>query len=160
MVVPSIITDEKELRAIGQCSEVSAAEIGGLRAQLLYELEESGRRGCPGIGLAAPQIGIPKRMAIVKVTDDLEVTLVNCKIGAAFDLFIFDSEGCLSFPERYERTKRYREIYVIDNAVAPYNFIATDLFAVAVAHELDHLNGRLLPDLVVTKKSEKKKRRR
>jgi peptide deformylase len=124
--------------------------------QLERELERHTRLG---IGLAAPQIGIPKRIAIVKVSDDLKVTLVNCKIAAAFDSFIFDAEGCLSFPDRHERTQRYREIYVTDNAVEPHSFVATDLFAVAAQHELNHLDGVLLPDLAIVRKGRKKKRR-
>ncbi len=44
---------------------------------------------------------------------------------------------------------RYREVYVVDNLVEPYSFIATGLLAVVIQHELDHLNGILLPDVAI-----------
>jgi len=107
----------------------------------------------PGIGLAAPQVGIAKNMAIVRVPgsggDNQNVDLVNCRIEKGFDERYFNKEGCLSFPGEYVRTRRFNEILVVDNAVEPHRFTATGLFAVCIQHELDHLRGVLLPDLAL-----------
>lgn len=142
-----IITDESLLRM--ECSDVLPNEVGELIDTLERELKRSAELGRPGIGLAAPQIGIAKNIAIVRIPSTgsaYNVDLVNCKIDKAFDKKIFKDEGCLSFPNRYEDTMRYQEIKVTNNYVKPYSFIATGLFAVVIQHELDHLSGILLSD--------------
>jgi peptide deformylase len=151
-----ILTDEKALRV--ECTDVLPEEVDDIRKKLEYELEESGKRGSPGIGLAAPQIGIPKRMAIIRL-DKYKIDLVNATIHKSYDLSLFEGEGCLSFPGRTETTKRYNEIHIIDNMVAPEKFIAKGLLAVVIQHELDHTQGILLPDFAIkkVKKSQKSK---
>lgn len=143
-----IVNNEEALRV--NCSNLLLEEIGPIKDQLERELENSARFGQIGIGLAAPQIGIAKNMAIIR-TPKYKVDLVNCKIIRRFDKAIFENEGCLSFPGRFERTWRFQEIVIGSNAVEPFNFIATGLFAVVCQHELDHLSGVLLPDLVIPK---------
>ena len=152
-----IITDEKALRV--DCVDVLPDEIGPLRDQLERELEHSASIGRVGIGLAAPQIGIAKNMAIVRVGGENRVDLVNCKITAGYDKAIFEEEGCLSFPGRYEKTLRYQEILIENNLVEPYKFICVGLIAVVCQHEIDHLVSRLLPDVALPtqKKTNKKK---
>lgn len=140
-----IITNNEELLR-KQCDDVIDSEVAQIRNALESELRESARLGRPGIGLAAPQIGIYKKMAIVRVAPDLHVDLVNCHISNGYDLSMFRDEGCLSFPGRVENTMRYQEIYVKNNLAGPSSFIATGLFAVCIQHELDHINGILLPD--------------
>lgn len=148
-----IITDEALLRV--QCVDVLPEEVGPLREALERELKHSGMLGRPGIGLAAPQIGVAKKMAIVRVPDGrgglLSVDLVNAEIEAGFDKTPFDDEGCLSFPGKSARTLRYQEIIVTNNLVEPFRFIATGLFAVCIQHELDHTHGILLPDVAQPK---------
>lgn len=146
-----IITDEALLRI--PCTDVLATEVGELRSLLEKELLLSGRNGQPGIGLSAPQIGIAKKMAIVRIPGRngyvYSIDLVNCKLAAGYDKTFFDNEGCLSFPGKQVRTLRYQEIYVVDNLVEPYRFIALGLPAVCVQHELDHTLGVLLPDVAI-----------
>jgi peptide deformylase len=144
-----IITDEKVLRM--KCEPVRPDEVGELRSQLELELKRSGVRGQPGLGLSAPQIGISKRMAIVRLLSGIRVDLVGCRIENAYDQQVFEGEGCLSFPGRFEDTLRYDEIHVVDNQVEPRQFIATGLLAVVIQHELDHLDGRLLSDVAIGK---------
>ncbi len=148
-----IITDEKLLRP--KCIDVLPEEINDLRSILEKELNQSNNTGSSGIGLACPQIGINKNFAIVRLGkdshNDLNVDLVNAKISHKYDLQTFENEGCLSFPGRFEKTKRFQEIHITDNLVHPYNFIATGLFAVVIQHELDHLSGILLPDVALAK---------
>jgi len=138
-----IITNEDELRV--HCEPVQLEEVNDLRSQLENELRES---SVPGIGLAAPQIGIAKTMAIVRV-GDLKIDLINCNLTNLRELFIFDSEGCLSFPDMYVSSKRYRQVTVENNLVEPFKFIVTGLAAVVVQHEMDHWHSKLLPDFSV-----------
>lgn len=142
-----IITDESLLRI--KCEDVLPEEVKSLREKLEQGLKESEELGRPGIGLACPQIGIAKNMAIVRISRgsaDFSVDLVNCRISKGYRKSLFRSEGCLSFPGKFVDTQRYQEIVVIDNLVEPYSFVATGLFAVCIQHELDHLRGVLLPD--------------
>ncbi len=138
-----IITDEKLLRV--KCEDVLPNEIGPIIDQLEREL----KRSSSGIGLAAPQIGIAKNIAIVRINDKYSINLINCKIKQGFDPEIFEDEGCLSFPGMYVKTLRYNEIYVVENLAEPRQFIATGLPAVVIQHELNHLDGILLPDLAI-----------
>lgn len=145
-----IITNNEEiLRA--KCQDVLLEEVDSLRTNLEAELENSARLGRPGIGLAAPQINLHKKMAIVRIDDKHSVDLVNCEIKQGFNEFVFKEEGCLSFPEFISDTKRFSEIYVVNNLVEPHSFIATGLFAVAIQHELDHINGVLIKDRAIKK---------
>lgn len=149
-----IITDEKALRV--KCEDVKPEEVDELRIALENELKASAERGSPGIGLAAPQIGIAKKMAIVRF-EDKAIDLVNAKIEKSFDLVEFDGEGCLSFPGKIVKTKRYQEVHVV-NDVEPRRFIATNVLAVVLQHELDHTIGVLLPDVEIKKETFIKKK--
>lgn len=144
-----IITDEALLRL--PCADVLPEEVAALREALEHELKLSAERGREGIGLSAIQIGIYKKMAIVRIPTNhgkmISIDLVNCRILAGYDKAYFEKEGCLSFPDKYERTLRFQEIHVVDNLVEPYAFIATGLLSVAIQHELNHLQGILLPDV-------------
>lgn len=144
-----IKNNEEALRV--KCEDVKPEEIGELVELLERELDISAKLGSPGIGLALPQIGIAKKLAIVRI-DDIKVNLVNARIEVGYDLSIFKDEGCLSFPGRVENTMRYQEIKIADNAVYPHSFIATGLTAICIQHELDHLNSVLLPDRAIKAK--------
>jgi len=148
-----IINDENILRSSNK--DVEPEEAEALIKTLEKELNYSFLMGRPGIGLACPQIGINKKAAIVRINTngvyDLSVNLINAKIEKGYNPFIFKNEGCLSFPDQLNDTTRYQEIHVINNAVKPHAFIATGLFAVAIQHELDHLNGILFFDRIVKK---------
>jgi peptide deformylase len=141
-----IITDESLLRI--KCEPVLLSEVDDLHDQLEKGLAWAAKQNRAGVGLACPQIGIAKEMAIIRV-DSFKVDLVNAKITEKYNQFEFDGEGCLSFPGRYEKTLRYREIVVEGNLVKPYRFIATGFVAVVIQHELDHLQGILLPDVAI-----------
>lgn len=149
-----IITNNEDALRI-KCEDVLPEEVGTLVATLEAELDYANRLGNPGIGLAAPQIGIAKKIAIVRL-NKLSINLVNCKIDKAFSPALFKDEGCLSFPGRVENTTRFQEIHITDNLVTPYKFIATGLVAVVCQHELDHLNSVLFIDHKI---SEIKKKR-
>lgn len=143
-----IKNNEDALRV--KCEDVKEHEINDLIYQLESELKNSELSGAPGIGLAATQIGIAKKAAIVRV-NDFKINLINCNLSKFYDKFIFKQEGCLSFPGRVEDTVRYNEIQVVNNLVYPYNFTVTGLLAVVCQHEMEHYNQMLFIDNIFTK---------
>jgi peptide deformylase len=136
-----IITEVSKLQTI--CESVSSVEEGEeIGAQLLKELTKSKN----GIGLAANQIGINKRVCVVNVKEPL--VLINPKIVEHSEEHFVFPEGCLSFPNKHIRTKRYSSIVVeADNHKDKLSFSAdskeiNDAFECAcVQHEIDHLDG-------------------
>jgi peptide deformylase len=147
-----IITNNEEALRV-KCEDVTLEEVGSLIATLEAELEHANRLGKGGIGLAAPQIGIAKNIAIVRLDKSRgpNFNLVNCKIEQGFDPAIFKQEGCLSFPGRVEDTTRFQEVYITNNLVYPYSFIVTGLTAVVCQHEIDHLTSTLFMDRALPK---------
>ncbi|MFA5757966.1 MAG: peptide deformylase [Clostridia bacterium] len=141
-----IIIDQSILRR--PCEPVLPDEISDLRQKLEEVLNWTEKQGNPGIGLACPQIGISKAMSIIRL-NNTKIDLVNPVIVRKYNEFIFEGEGCLSFPGRIERTKRFKEI-IVKNDLEPKHFIVTDLLAVVIQHEIDHLNSILLPDVAIT----------
>lgn len=142
-----IVTDEEALRI--SCEPVLPEEVDDLRAKLERALAWSASQGRPGVGLACPQIGIGKQMCIIRPDDSIKIDLINASITKFYNQFEFEGEGCLSFPDRFEKTLRYQEVLVENNLIWPHRFILTDFLAVIAQHELDHLKGVLLPDVAV-----------
>jgi len=141
-----IVTDPERLRV--KCDDVKPEEVSELISKLEEGLAYSERVGRPGIGLAAPQIGIAKHIAIVRIplkTETLKLNLVNAKIIEQNNLKPFKDEGCLSFPDVTVDTMRYEDI-VLTTDVYPFKCSVSGLIAVAVQHELEHLNKILLTD--------------
>ena len=134
-----------------QCEFVSSIEEAQeIISFLEKELDNSNKLGNPGIGLAASQCGIYKHVAIIRL-GNISLDLINAKISKYYDEIIFDGEGCLSFPNKIIKTKRYSEIVIDNNLTYPHNFIATGLLSIAIQHELDHLNGIVFTDREVIK---------
>jgi peptide deformylase len=105
----------------------------------------------PGVGLAANQIGIPRRLVVVdRSTGENErayLALVNPEITAG-EGSVADEEGCLSVVECYAKVKRFRKIHVSaqDMKGNPLEFDAEDRLARIIQHEVDHLLGTLFID--------------
>ncbi len=106
-----------------------------------------------GVGLAAPQIGISKRLSVMDVSDDQSAPycLINPEIierDGEVDLH----EGCLSTPGAYHVVKRARwvKMRALDVEGQPYELEGTGLLAEAIQHEIDHLNGILFLDQLST----------
>ncbi len=124
----------------------------------------------PGVGLAANQVGVLKRIIVVDVTDDQTglLKLVNPEIAWTSETLADHEEGCLSLKGLYEHVKRPDEVIVKAQSVTgePIEIKAEGLLAVCLQHEIDHLNGivfidhlsRLKKDRACTKR--KKLRRR
>jgi peptide deformylase len=146
-----ITNNEQALRV--KCEDVLPGEVDHLIDLLQEELDKSNKLGKIGVGLAAPQIGIAKNIAIIRFNNikNIDLNLVNCKISKSFGPSIFAQEGCLSFPGRAEDTMRFQEIYVTNNLVYPNSFIATGMLSVICQHEIDHINGILFMDRLYAK---------
>jgi len=127
----TIITDITKL--IQPCEMTSVFEAEQIYEKLLDELKQNPN----GAGLAAPQIGILKRVCLIKHKEP--ILLVNPKIIETYDIAEFYHEGCLSFPEKYITTKRFNEIVVVDD-IHPNGFVSTGFEAVIIQHEIGHLN--------------------
>jgi peptide deformylase len=145
-----IITNNEEALRV-KCEDVLLDEVGLLISTLESELSYANRLGKGGIGLAAPQIGIAKNIAIIRLGNGLDINLINAKLEKGYDPSIFREEGCLSYPGRVEDTTRFQEVYIANNLVYPNTFVATGLLSVVCQHELDHLNSILFIDHMLPK---------
>jgi len=137
-----IVKDIKELnQPCEPCSSINEGE--DIAAKLLKELTISKN----GVGLAANQIGIQKRVCVINVKEE-PVVLINPKIvDKSEETFVFP-EGCLSFPNKHVRTTRNVEIIVeADNHESKLVFSADSkdikdaLECACIQHEIDHLDG-------------------
>ena len=99
-----------------------------------------------GVGLAAPQVGISRRIIVVDVGEGL-IELVNPVLLKGRGKQIGE-EGCLSVPGYFAPVERYKTIFVegLDRDGHPVQIKAKDFTAVALQHEMDHLDGILFID--------------
>ena len=99
-----------------------------------------------GIGLAAPQVGRPERLAVIDIEDN-PIVIVNPEIILS-DGSAKGEEGCLSIPEVFGDVDRATRITVraLNRDGEPFELEATDLLARCLQHEIDHLHGKLFID--------------
>jgi peptide deformylase len=105
-------------------------------------------RDAPGVGLAAPQIGVPLQVAVVEAEKDEIHVLVNPEIIKAEGEHVLD-EGCLSVPGYWGKVKRYEKVSVKARDAFGKDVRINDaegLLAQALQHEIDHLNGMVYVD--------------
>lgn len=100
-----------------------------------------------GVGLAAPQIGVNRRLIVVDIGDKNILRLINpvtIKTEGKEEM----DEGCLSVPDIYVRVKRAKSIIIkaLNENGRSIKIEATGLLARAILHEIDHLNGKLIID--------------
>lgn len=104
-----------------------------------------------GVGLAAPQIGVGKRVAVVDIGDEQgTVEMINPVILSA-EGEQTGPEGCLSFPDLYGEVSRPYKVKISaqDRFGRAYELEAEDFMARAIQHEIDHLDGILFTSKVV-----------
>ena len=103
-----------------------------------------------GAGLAAPQVGILKRVAVVEI-DGLKLELINPVIIEKSDEQVIQTEGCLSFPNQWGKVARPKMVIVetLDRQGNTKTITATDWQARAICHEVEHLDGILYVDNVL-----------
>ncbi|MBQ1842971.1 MAG: peptide deformylase [Lachnospiraceae bacterium] len=101
-----------------------------------------------GVGLAAPQVGVLRRIVVIDAGEGPYV-LVNPEIVES-DGEQTGQEGCLSVPDRYGIVTRPMHVKAkaLDKDMKPYEIEAEGLFARAICHELDHLDGKMYTELV------------
>ncbi len=125
-------------------------EDGALLRTLLPRMYESMYRA-PGIGLAAPQVGLDLRVAVVDLMPGevrTPITLINPEIVRASDQLAAREEGCLSLPGQYAEVVRPEGVRVryADLDGNRYELDADGLLATCLQHEIDHLDGVLFVD--------------
>lgn len=122
----------------------------------------------PGIGLAAPQIAVFKRIIVVDTSEDKStpLALINPELVETRGVEVMD-EGCLSVPGIYEEVERadWIKVRALDRKGQPFELEASGLEAVCIQHEIDHLDGKLFVDYLseikrqrIRKKMEKQRR--
>ena len=128
----------------------------------------------PGIGLAAPQIGVTQRLIVLDCVregegDPRPLVMFNPEVVAASEEKSTYEEGCLSIPEQYAEVERPSEVTVrwMDRDGAEQQETFDGLWSTCVQHEIDHLNGVLFIDYLkplkrqlITRKMQKLKRER
>lgn len=117
--------------------------------ELVDDLFET-MRAAKGVGLAANQVGVAQRVAVVDVGEEFgpPLVLINPRIVEAGEEDDSAEEGCLSIPDVYSDVRRPVSIVLeaLDRDARPYRITVTGFKARAVQHEIDHLDGILFLD--------------
>ena len=130
-------------------------ELRTLAADMLETMYDA-----PGVGLAAPQIGVMLRIIAMDCIKDgpaEPMVLLNPRVTwSSEDVNVYE-EGCLSIPEYYEMVTRPAEVWVryVDRQGERAEIHATGLLATCLQHEIDHLNGILFIDHISRLKRER-----
>ncbi|MBQ9112853.1 MAG: peptide deformylase [Clostridia bacterium] len=105
-------------------------------------------RAADGVGLAAPQVGVLRRVVVIETPDEGLFELINPKI-IAFSGEQESEEGCLSVPGRWGMTKRPMHVTVraLNRRGETVDYTGSGLLAKAFCHEIDHLDGKLYIDI-------------
>jgi len=115
----------------------------------------------PGIGLAAVQIGVPKRLLVADLAKEGEekqpLFIANPEIVWSSEAQSDYEEGCLSIPDYYEMVTRPSEVKVryLGRQGEPLELHATGVLATCLQHEIDHLNGVLFIDYITKLKRDR-----
>ena len=144
---PILIHPDPRLKKVCEPVPEVNAKVRKLADDMLETMYDA-----PGVGLAAPQIGVLQRIFVIDCSDKEAAAdpmiLINPKITWTSEELNTHEEGCLSIPEMYEdvtRPKQVRMAYLdADGKEQEREF--DELYATAVQHELDHLNGKLFID--------------
>ncbi len=147
---------EPTLRKVSRPVEEITPRITRLIDDMIDTMRSAG-----GCGLAAPQVGVLRRIAVIEVEEGKVYELINPKI-IAFAGEQQESEGCLSNPGQYGITKRPRAVTVraMNRNGEEYELSGDDLLARAICHECDHLDGKLYTDVQIAEYVPEKKRKR
>ena len=149
-----LIFPDPRLRTVAKTVEVVDDSIKRLAQDMLETMYQGS-----GIGLAATQVNVHKRVIVLDISEskDEPLILINPEIIKIIDpnKKIF-SEGCLSVPGFYEELKRPSsvEISYLDIDGKRNLLLANDLLAVVIQHEMDHLDGKMMVDFISNIKRE------
>ncbi|MCD2185128.1 peptide deformylase [Rhizobium sp. GN54] len=146
-IKPLIILPDPILREVSSPLEAINDETRRLADDMLETMYDA-----PGIGLAAIQIGVPRRMLVLDVSKDGDektpLVFINPEIVASSDARSVYEEGCLSIPDYYAEVERPATISVryLDRDGKEQTIDADGLLATCLQHEIDHLDGVLFID--------------
>lgn len=130
--------------------------------QLIDDMFET-MYAAPGIGLAASQVNVHKRLVVMDLSEDNSEPLVfiNPEFTILTDELEQYQEGCLSVPGFYENVERPQKVRInaLDRNGEAFELIAEGLLAVCIQHECDHLNGKLFVDYLSTLKRDRIKKK-
>ncbi|HET7717510.1 MAG TPA: peptide deformylase [Bauldia sp.] len=141
---------DRKLRLVSDPVERIDDDLRRFADQMLETMYEA-----PGIGLAAIQVGVPRRIIVLDVAQREDETaernpmvMINPEILALSDETVVREEGCLSIPEYFAEVERPAELRVrfLDREGRSREIEAKGVLATCVQHEVDHLNGKLFID--------------
>ena len=138
------------------------AEVNDEIRQLVKDMAET-MYEAPGIGLAATQVNVHKRVVVMDLSEDKSEprVFINPEFEPLTEEMDQYQEGCLSVPGFYENVDRPQKVKIkaLDRDSQPYELIAEGLLAVCIQHECDHLNGKLFVDYLSTLKRDRIKKK-
>ena len=166
---PILIHPDPRLKKVADPVTAVTEEVRTLASDMLETMYHA-----PGIGLAAPQVGVMSRLLVMDcVKDETQaarpMVLLNPEVTWASEALNTYEEGCLSIPEQYADVERPAEVEVrwmdLEGETQSERF--DGLWATCVQHEIDHLDGKLFIDYLkplrrqmITRKMQKLKRER
>ncbi len=167
MIRSILIHPDPRLKKLCEPVGEITSDLRNLAADMLETMYDA-----PGIGLAAPQVGVTKRVIVMDCIKDgpaEPIVLINPQVLWSSEDTTTYEEGCLSIPDQYAEVKRPAEVQVrwtdLEGSVQERQFAG--LWATCVQHEIDHLDGKLFIDYLgplkrqmITRKMEKLKRER
>lgn len=142
----------RNIREIGdpvlnkKCKEVT--QINSRTLELVADMFDT-MYGADGVGLAAPQVGILKRIVVIDVTGENPILLINPVIVETSGEQR-GNEGCLSVPGKTGIVTRpnYVKVKAYNEKMEPFELEGTELLARAICHEVEHLDGHLYVERV------------
>jgi len=170
-ILPIVEVPDPRLRQISAPVETVDDDVRALVRDMFETMYAA-----PGIGLAAIQIGVPKRILVIDLQDPEEeggepvrnpLVFINPEIVAQSEQDVPYSEGCLSIPDQYAEVDRPDRIHArwLDENGNAHDEEIEGLLAICLQHEMDHLNGilfidhlsRLKRDMVLKKLAKQRK---
>ena len=154
-IKPLIILPDPLLRQVSTPVETVDDEVRRLADDMLDTMYDA-----PGIGLAAIQIGVPRRLLVLDVSKEEDgkepLVFINPEVVRFSDDRSVYEEGCLSIPDYYAEVERPASITVdyVDRDGKAQTIDADGLLATCLQHEIDHLNGLLFIDYISKLKRE------
>ncbi|MBB3240981.1 peptide deformylase [Pseudomonas sp. Tn43] len=149
---------DSRLRTIAKPVAVVDDEVRRLVDDMFETMYEA-----PGIGLAATQVNVHKRIVVMDLSEDRSEprVFINPEFEVLTDEVDQYQEGCLSVPGFYENVDRPQKVRIKaqDRDGQPYELVAEGLLAVCIQHECDHLNGKLFVDYLSTLKRDRIKKK-
>jgi len=146
-ILPIIVAPDPRLKSTSEVVKKVTKDIVKFMDDMLETMYDA-----PGIGLAAPQVGLLKRIIVADVSKEDEkreaYQMINPEIIWLSDEMFECQEGCLSLPEQYAEVARPKKanIRYLDRNGVSKTLEAEDLLAVCLQHEIDHLEGVLFVD--------------